>query len=570
MNRVGLKNSGIGSICIVLIIFSQTVSADVRRVTAGASGDPVPGAGGAELSDISPDGTYVAFYAQKQLLGTNPGGFNAYLRNVIDGSLHLASVNEAGAGFYGIHPTVSANGLFAAFENGVGNRIYRYDRVAGTSTWINKAMDQGNPNGACERPIISADGRYIAFFSRATNLLAEDTNGKPDIYLYDHQDGSLSIVSRTHTGSQVAAGILGKTEFDFSRDGRYIFFSAKGNDVTSDTIGSPLIFMCYRHTLQTGAVELVSLNHNDEVIIANFIGPRSSYDGTKVAFAAQLVGSFDTKTMIPGHSNPNADVYVRNLVNGDVWLGSSTPSGAVVDSSPVSYDISGDGTKVAFSASALNIDTSKTTTNIRDVFEGSFDRDDRSTTVRVSIGPAGQESNLFSDSPVYAKQANLLGFTADDFQPILGIDAHGADEQGIVIGDFPGGAMSGFADWVGGFGLATTDLGPDKDPDNDNVVNLMEFIADSDPSIADTSRLPIGDGVSSDLTKFRVIVHVRKDLNGVSVGFDVATKLGAWSAGTFTKELVIEDLGNVERIRFEISIPQSATQLFVRFTGVAL
>ncbi|MGB0582858.1 MAG: hypothetical protein ACPGVU_24505, partial [Limisphaerales bacterium] len=220
-------------------------------------------------------------------------------------------------------------------------------------------------------------------------------------------------------------------------------------------------------------MDLISLNHNNEVIFGNFAGPRSSYDGSKVAFAGSAIGVFDVKTFIPGHANLSADVYVRDLATGNVWLGSSTPSEAVADSAPVFYDISGDGTKVAFSAAALNIDTNKTTTNIRDVFEGTFDGDARATTVRVSKGPAGQEPTLFSDGPIYAKMADLLGFTADDYQPILGIDAHGADEQGIVIGDFPGATMSAFATWVGGFGLAVADLGPDKDPDGDKVPNLM-------------------------------------------------------------------------------------------------
>ncbi len=544
---------------------SQCVAAEVRRVTADAAGNPVPGSGGAELSDISPDGKYVAFWAQAQLLGANTGSFNAYLRNVSNGSLHLASVDEAGAGFYGTFPTVSNNGLFAAFVNGVGNRIYRYDRVAGTSKWINPATDMGNPNGACKRPIISADGRYIAFFSLASNLLAEDTNGKGDIYLYDHQDGSLAIVSRNHTGGLLTvSGISNEGQFDFSRDGKFIFFSAAGSDVTTNTIAAPSLFMCYRRNLQSGAVDLISLNHNDEVILANFFGPRSSYDGTKVAFAGQV---FDAKGMIPGFVSSGPDVYVRNLTNGDVWLGSSTPSEAAANSGAVAYDISGDGTKVAFSSSALNIDTSKTTTNIRDVFEGTFDGDSRATTARVSIGPAGQEPDKFSDTPVYAKQANLLGFTADDYQPILGVAVHGVDEQGIVIGDFPVGSISPFATWVGGFGLAMADLGPDKDPDNDKTANLMEFIAGSNPSVSDTARSPVVDGFSLDLSKFQVIAHVRKDRTGFKIGFDVGTGLGTWSVGTFAQAAVVEDLGDVERIRFEITIPKSAAQLFVRFTG---
>ncbi|MGB0582859.1 MAG: TolB family protein [Limisphaerales bacterium] len=167
-------------VSILAILFTASLghTAEVRRVTADATGDPVPGSGGAELSDISPDGTYVAFYSQAQLLGTNPGSFNAYLRNLSDGTLHLASVDETGAGIYGSFPTVSSNGLFAAFVNGVGNRIYRYDRIAGTSKWINPATDMGNPNGACKRPIISADGRYIAFFSSPQTCWQRTRMGK--------------------------------------------------------------------------------------------------------------------------------------------------------------------------------------------------------------------------------------------------------------------------------------------------------------------------------------------------------------------------------------------------------
>ena len=128
--------------------------------------------------------------------------------------------------------------------------------------------------------------------------------------------------------------------------------------------------------------------------------------------------------------------------------------------------------------------------------------------------------------------------------------------------------MSAFATWAGGFGLAMADQGPDKDPDGDKAPNLMEYIAGSNPSVADTSRFPVVDGFSGDLSKFQVIVHVRKDLAGINIGFDVATGLGSWSVGTFAQAAVVEDLGDVERVRFEITLPQNATQLFVRMTGV--
>jgi hypothetical protein len=70
---------------------------------------------------------------------------------------------------------------------------------AGVTRGVSGAGHAG-PNGSTYSPALSADGRYVAFVSTATNLTSGDTNERPDVYAYDLNRGSIELVSRTRNG----------------------------------------------------------------------------------------------------------------------------------------------------------------------------------------------------------------------------------------------------------------------------------------------------------------------------------------------------------------------------------
>src|SRR6201991_4273377 len=109
-------------------------------------------------------------------------------------------------------PVVSANGRFVAFEsfafniipdddNGRKDVFYR-DLQTGVTTLVSVNLSgTGGGNGDSQNPAISADGRYVAFESRAGNLVANDSNNSLDVFVRDMQTGITTLVSINTDGT---------------------------------------------------------------------------------------------------------------------------------------------------------------------------------------------------------------------------------------------------------------------------------------------------------------------------------------------------------------------------------
>ena len=101
--------------------------------------------------------------------------------------------------------------------------VYLRDVIAGRTTRVTRALNRATPNGNSSLPAISADGRHVVFVSEASNLLAGDDNGTSDVFLYDRETGALSWVSRGADG-QSAGGE--STSPVISGDGRFVAFQS--------------------------------------------------------------------------------------------------------------------------------------------------------------------------------------------------------------------------------------------------------------------------------------------------------------------------------------------------------
>jgi len=110
-------------------------------------------------------------------------------------------------------------------------------------------------NGYSQMPSISADGRYVVFYSDSSNLVSGDTNGANDVFLHDMQTGTTSRISVSSSGT------AGNSESFFpsiSADGRYVVFtSAATNLVSGDTNGIEDVFV---RDLQAGTTTRVSVS----------------------------------------------------------------------------------------------------------------------------------------------------------------------------------------------------------------------------------------------------------------------------------------------------------------------
>jgi alpha-tubulin suppressor-like RCC1 family protein len=210
---------------------------------------------------------------------------------------------------------------------------------------------------------ISADGRFVAFSSNASNLVAEDTNGMEDIFVRDRLSGTTETerVSISRFGSQ---GNSGSRAPAISADGRFVAYeSGASNLVDGDTNGISDIFVYDR---QSDKTELVSLSTSGTPSIANFWGnsyPGISSDGQYVVFRS------GDDTLVSGDSNGKGDIFVRDRIK-NTTVCASVYDGADSTGLEESYSpaISGNGRYVAFTtASRLTPDAGAWGIYVRDL-----------------------------------------------------------------------------------------------------------------------------------------------------------------------------------------------------------
>ena len=132
----------------------------------------------------------------------------------------------------------AADNLVSGDTNGKTD-IFVRDRQTGTTERVSVATGGGQANGDSSFPVISADGRFVAFESYATNLVSGDTNGVRDIFVHDRQTGTTERMSVATGGGQAT----GESVFAaISADGRFVaFHSLATNLVSGDTN------VCLRH-----------------------------------------------------------------------------------------------------------------------------------------------------------------------------------------------------------------------------------------------------------------------------------------------------------------------------------
>jgi Tol biopolymer transport system component len=249
-------------------------------------------------------------------------------------------------------PTISADGRYVAFSsyasnlvegdtNGVTD-IFVHDRVTGETQRVSVASNgtQGNNNDYYINSSISADGRYVAFKSSANNLVEGDTNGEFNVFVHDRITGDTIRVTAAPDG------ITHRFDYDapaFSADGRYVAFS-------SDTIGG--IFMYDR---VTGETTIESVSSDGTQGNEYFYGLSFSADGRYIAFKSSA------DNLVEGDTNGNVDCFEYDRVTGETIRASVASDGtqASCGFSPTFLiygpSISADGRYMAFSSYATNL-----------------------------------------------------------------------------------------------------------------------------------------------------------------------------------------------------------------------
>ena len=250
------------------------LAASAAPACAGTTERASVGPGGAQADGrssgvaLSPDGRYVAFasFAANLAPGSTNGRHNIYLRDRSAGATERVSVGPGGAAGNdsSFDAAVSADGLLVAFGSYATNLvpgddnmrpdIFARDRGAGATERANVAPDGAQANDDSDSPGLSADGRFLAFRSAATNLVAGDTNLYGDVFVRDRRAGTTERVSVSSGGAEGDANSYRPV---ISADGQFVaFVSDATNLVPGDTNGHADVFV---RDLAAGRTERVSL-----------------------------------------------------------------------------------------------------------------------------------------------------------------------------------------------------------------------------------------------------------------------------------------------------------------------
>jgi archaellum component FlaF (FlaF/FlaG flagellin family) len=181
-------------------------------------------------------------------------------------------------------------------------QAYVHDHLTGAITLVSRSATGSPGNGQSAEVAMSADGRYVAFESSATNLVPGDSNGKGDVFVRDLVKHTIVRVSVSSEGVQANGPSYGPV---LSADGHLVAFgSAASNLVPGDTNGASDVFL---HDLASDQTSLVSVATSGNVGNRDSGGPSISDNGNLVAFDS------NASDLVPADSNGAEDVFVRNM-----------------------------------------------------------------------------------------------------------------------------------------------------------------------------------------------------------------------------------------------------------------
>jgi cysteine-rich repeat protein len=430
-------------------------AATTERASVSSTG--VEGLAASSRASISANGRYVAFYSDANNLvpGDTNGVRDVFVRDRSTGDTVRVSINSAGMQGDGKsdRPSISADGRFVAFTSDATNLagtdlngqkdIFVHDRDTdvdgifdepGTiaTTLVSVSNTGGESNGRNNLPAISADGRYVAFRSRATNMVAVPTSGVDHIFVRDRTQGTTVLVSLSSSGTE---GDADSDRPAISPNGRFIaFHSDAGNLVVGDvpTFDAATCPLCtgvrdaFVHDRDpdgngvldegNGTTDRVSVASDETPGNSASSRPNLSEDGRYVVFKSS------SNNLVAGDTNASDDVFVRDRLLGTTVRLSISPTGEQAEASgpdSVRASVSNDGQHIAFASDADDLvpgDTNLATdVFVRDVQLG--------TTIRVSVGAGGVEGNGLSNRPSISGDGRFIAFYSDAFNLVVGDSA---------------------------------------------------------------------------------------------------------------------------------------------------
>lgn len=308
---------------------------------------------------LSADGRYLTFISRADNLVPNDlnNAFDVFLYDQWLQQLDCLSVNAEGltGDSDSPMPAISGNGRYIAFSSYASDLvtndtnqvadIFLYDQQTYTRSLITNGLDGSPSNGNSFNPVLSEDGRWIAFESEASNLVTDDTNQSFDIFVYETLTGQIQRISVASEGTQSNGHSFAPT---ISAAGRYIAFDSVANNLS--LLDTNLFSDVFIHDLQTHQTQLVSLAANQsEAGNGDSLNSSLSADGQWIAFDS------DASNLVATETKNISQVFLQERLTQQTTLVSMNEQSEAGNQASVLPTLSSDGRYVVFNSAATNL-----------------------------------------------------------------------------------------------------------------------------------------------------------------------------------------------------------------------
>lgn len=350
----------------------------------------------------------------------------------------ITSLRPADSGNGSVHhaPVVSADGRYAAFDSGATNilatqhdhnrgpDVFLHDRTTDTVILVSRVAGDGSrtADGGSLVHAISADGRYVAFQSNATNLVdgVTDTNLGFDVFLFDRTTGTNTLVSHA-AGSPLAAANGAATDPLMTPDARFVAYASAATNVLAGVSDGNARVDLFLHDRTTGETVLVTgvagspgTTANDGSAPPTAITP----DGRWLAFASRATD------LVAGVTDANSrdDAFLFDRTTGTITLASRDAAGAATPSGvSLPAGVSDDGRWIVLNCSGTGLVAGVTDANGNGFDVYLFDRETATTTLVTRGATAGTTANGSSHTAGVSSDGRYvpINSTATDLVPGL-------------------------------------------------------------------------------------------------------------------------------------------------------
>jgi Tol biopolymer transport system component len=398
----------------------------IQRVSVASDG--TQGDGYSQGSAISEDGRFVAFVSPASNLVANDtnGVQDVFVKDRSTGTIERVSLtsNGAQANLASVSVAISGDGRFVAFSSSASNLVandnngaqdvFVRDLQAGTTERVSVTSAGVAANGNCYHPSISKDGRFVGFDAEASNLYVGDTNAGGDVFIFDRQTRTLELISVSTSG-----GTANSYSYDpiMSADGQMVAFHSNATNLVSGSAGSEHVLCIYLRNRQTGTTMPITYGAD-----ALSWGPSISADGRFIVFWSNATN------LVSGDTNAKSDAFLFDVEAAKIERVSVASDGTQGNNNSFFPVISADGRFVAYYSDATNL-VSDDTNAVADVFM--YDRLTHQTQL-VSLTSGGLQGNGASQFPAISGNGRFVAFESNASN-LVSEDTNGATDIFVRI-----------------------------------------------------------------------------------------------------------------------------------------